>query len=84
MARETELARLVEVRRLTESGEARRRRMAAGLSLSEVAEPSDVDTSTIWRWEMRKRRPRGQAALRYLSVLALLPPAPEERSDATA
>lgn len=84
MARETELARLVEVRRLTESGEARRRRLAAGLSLSEVAEPSDVDTSTIWRWEMRKRRPRGPAALRYLRVLSLLPPAPEECSDATA
>lgn len=84
MARETELARLLEIRRLTESGEARRRRVAAGLSLSEIAQPSDVDVSTVWRWETCKRRPRGPAALRYLSVLALLPAAPEERSDATA
>jgi len=84
MARETDLSQLLAVRQLAGSGEARRRRMAAGLSLSEVARPCGVEPSTVWRWETGKRRPRGQEAARYLGVLTLLPAAPGERSDASA
>jgi transcriptional regulator with XRE-family HTH domain len=70
-----QLEQLAEVRRLAASGEARRRRQEAGWSLSEMADPVHVDQSTIWRWELGKRRPRGPAALRYGRVLELIAPA---------
>jgi DNA-binding transcriptional regulator YiaG len=60
---------LVRVRKLAASGAARAIRQAAGLSLAELARAAEVDKSTVWRWEMRRRRPRGAAAERYLRVL---------------
>ena len=60
---------LVRVRRLAGSGWARSARESAGLSLEEVAGPVGVDRSTIHRWETGKRRPHGEAAIRYLRVL---------------
>ena len=69
-----ELERLAEVRQLIASGEAKARRVNAGFSLSEVAGPCHVDTSTVWRWEEGIRIPRGQTALRYGQVLAMMQP----------
>ncbi len=67
-----ELERLATVRRLVATGEARRRRVAASLSLGEVAGACGVDSSTVSRWETGVRRPRGTAALRYGHVLDLV------------
>jgi DNA-binding transcriptional regulator YiaG len=65
----TGVSRLLEVRRLAESGEARGLRQRARLSLAEIAAACDVDTATVWRWETGRRRPRGSMAMRYLDVL---------------
>lgn len=67
-----ELERLAEVRRLVSTGEARARRLHAGLSLSEVAATCGVDTSSVWRWETGVRSPRGEGAMRYGRVLDML------------
>ncbi|MGI8406961.1 MAG: helix-turn-helix domain-containing protein [Actinomycetota bacterium] len=64
-----ELTRLVRVRSLTRSGAAKSIRVAAGLSLREVAQSIEVSPATILRWERRDRVPQGDRALRYLSVL---------------
>jgi transcriptional regulator with XRE-family HTH domain len=69
MAGSTYLEQLAAVRHLAATGEARRRRIAAGFSLSEVAAAAGADPSSVWRWETGRRRPRGKAALRYLRVL---------------
>jgi DNA-binding transcriptional regulator YiaG len=60
---------LVKIRWMTETGTARAIRVNAGLSLSEIARDADVDRTTVHRWETGRRRPRGEAALRYLHVL---------------
>lgn len=65
----SDLERLALVRQLITSGAARRTRQDAELSLSEIAEACGVDTATVWRWETGRRRPRGDAALRYADVL---------------
>lgn len=67
-----EVVELAEVRRLLSSGEARRIRVASGLSLSEVAGVLKVSTGAISRWENAKRRPGGRAALAYGHLLAEL------------
>jgi len=69
-----ELERLADVRRLIASGEAKQRRILAGFSLSEVAGPCNVGPQTVWRWEEGIRIPRGQTALRYGQVLAMMQP----------
>jgi transcriptional regulator with XRE-family HTH domain len=51
------------------SGRARELRIAAGLSQAEIAAAADVDQTTISTWELGRRRPRGEAALRYAKVL---------------
>lgn len=61
--------RLTEVRQMTGSGEARRIRLEAGLSLKELGAGCGSDQSTVFRWESGDRRPRGVAALRYLELL---------------
>jgi DNA-binding transcriptional regulator YiaG len=61
--------RLVRVRDLVTSGEAHRRRLAARLSLSEVAGAVRVAPTTVFRWERGERMPQGEAALRYLRFL---------------
>jgi DNA-binding transcriptional regulator YiaG len=62
----TELAR---VRRLCATGAARAIRETAGLSLAEVGAAAHVERTTIWKWEKARRRPHGDAAIRYLRVL---------------
>lgn len=67
-----DLERLARVRELIASGEAKRLRVAADVSLSEVAAACGVDTSSVWRWETGRRSPRGSDALQYARVLAML------------
>jgi DNA-binding transcriptional regulator YiaG len=64
-----ETAALVRVRDLAQRGQARRIRLRAGLSLAEVADPVGVTPAAVYRWEVGDRRPRGEAALRYLALL---------------
>ena len=77
----TDLERLVKVRRLVANGEARRLRQNTKTSLSEIAEACRVHTGTVWKWETRRARPTGDAALRYLDALEALA---EPQSDAQA
>ncbi|MEW1611479.1 helix-turn-helix transcriptional regulator [Streptomyces sp. NPDC088744] len=60
---------LSRVRENAASGAARRTRLAARLSLTEIAALCGVDPSTVWRWEQGKRAPRGEPALLYAQVL---------------
>lgn len=76
--------KIMQVRRLLASGEAKRVREAAGLSLSEMAGGVPIDTSTLWKWETGRHSPRGQAALQYADLLDLVREATPSvaRSDA--
>lgn len=60
---------LIRVRRLAKTGAARVIREEAGLSLGELATTVHVHKTGIFRWEHGLRRPRGDAARRYLEVL---------------
>jgi DNA-binding transcriptional regulator YiaG len=60
---------LTRVRRLAATGAARALREDAGLSLAELARAAEVHKTTVFRWEQGLRRPRGEAAVRYLAVL---------------
>ena len=81
--RDRDVAVLVVTRRMAADGEGRQLRLAARLSLAEVAAAVDVDTSTIWRWEQGRRRPRGEAALRYGHFLRALQGPGRDRSAAS-
>lgn len=61
--------RLVQLRAAISTGETREIRVAARLSISEMAAACGVDQSTLWRWEQGKRLPRGEHALTYADVL---------------
>ena len=63
------LVALANVRSATAGGAARAVRLAADLSLREVAAQIGVAPSTLSRWENGERRPRGEAALRYAHLL---------------
>lgn len=65
MAQAAQLLRLSRIRAAVNSGEARRLREAAHLSIGEVARACGVDQSTVWRWERGTRTPRGRQALAY-------------------
>jgi DNA-binding transcriptional regulator YiaG len=69
MARRQNLVRLANVRAAALTGDARRLRLAAGLSLREVAREVGCGPSTVHRWETGQRRPHGRAALRYAELL---------------
>ncbi len=60
---------LIRVRRLVSTGAARAIREGAGLSYGELAKEAGVDKSSVFRWERGLRRPRGEAAARYLAAL---------------
>jgi transcriptional regulator with XRE-family HTH domain len=63
---------LAQVRSLTESGLARSIRLAARLSIRDVAATVGASPAAIYRWENGTRSPRGEAALRYGKLLARL------------
>lgn len=61
---------LSQIRALARSGMAKSVRLAAGLSLQEVAEAIGAGgPSTIHRWENGDRRPHGEVAVRYLQLV---------------
>jgi DNA-binding transcriptional regulator YiaG len=63
---------LAEVRRLAESGEARRIREDHRLSLAEAGGAVGVSAEAIRKWELGTRRPSGRSALAYLRLLKAL------------
>jgi DNA-binding transcriptional regulator YiaG len=67
-----ELLMLASARTLAATGEGKRRRLAAGLSLREVATAVGVSPATVWRWEMAERAPRGRAAIEWATLLSAL------------
>lgn len=69
---DSEIQHLAWVRAAAESGVARRIRVANRLSLGDMARETGVHETTVWKWEVAKRRPRGEAALRYAAVLQQL------------
>ncbi len=70
---------LLEVRSLAQSGRAREIRLQHGLSLAEIAGAIGTTASTIQRWENGLRKPYGEIALRYGSLLDALARRLEER-----
>lgn len=72
MAQAAQLLVLVRLRAVASSGEARRIREAARLSISELANACGVDQSTIWRWEHGHRSPRGERGLAYGQLIETL------------
>lgn len=66
------VVKLSKVRALTESGAARSIRVAARLSLPDVAAAIDSHPTTIWRWEAGHRQPHGEVAIRYGDFLQSL------------
>lgn len=69
---------LVVVRHLARTGEARRRRVAARLSLAEVADELDVSAATVSRWERGERLPKGSRAIAYGALLAAIDDTPRQ------
>ncbi|GKQ37376.1 hypothetical protein ALMP_39140 [Streptomyces sp. A012304] len=77
--------RLADLRSALSTGEAEQLRVAAQLSIGEVAQACGVDQSTVWRWERGTRKPRGEAALAYADLLESLrqrSSSPDERETA--
>jgi DNA-binding transcriptional regulator YiaG len=64
-----EVLELAATRRLLRSGEARRIRLDAGLSQTEIARSVGVTAGAVSRWETGSRRPVGEAAVRYAQVM---------------
>lgn len=60
------------VRRMVRDGSARRVRLEADLTLSDVGRSLDVTPSTVLRWESGESLPRSEVAERYGSLLAQL------------
>jgi len=69
---EQELLLLRRMREDALSGKARQARIDAGLSQAEIAAVAGVNQTTIALWELGRRRPRGEAALRYARLLRRL------------
>jgi transcriptional regulator with XRE-family HTH domain len=66
---ESILDQVVQARSLASSGEARRIRVAARVSLTELADEVGVTAGAVSFWELSKRRPSGRLAVRYLKAL---------------
>ena len=60
---------LADARRMAGSGEARALRLAAGLTLEEIAGAVGVTRQAVAAWETGERRPRGENARRYGEAL---------------
>jgi len=61
---------LALVRELAANGTARRIRVAARLSIYDIARDLGVKAGTVSRWETGKRTPQGEAALRWAQLLS--------------
>ncbi|HMH76876.1 MAG TPA: hypothetical protein VK547_09650 [Candidatus Udaeobacter sp.] len=60
------------VRKLIATGEAHRRRVAAGLSLEVSAHSIGVCTASVFRWERQERKPQGRNVMAYYEFLMRL------------
>ena len=69
---EINLTAISVARRAARDGTGRRVRLAAGVSLTEMASEIGVAPQTLLRWELAQRSPRTRAAERYAAVLATL------------
>jgi hypothetical protein len=71
-------ARLAKARAICTSGEGRRLRLAAGVSLEEVAADireltgESLSGNAVWQWEMCRRSPRGNAGAAYGEIISNL------------
>jgi DNA-binding transcriptional regulator YiaG len=63
------LEKVLTIRRLQDSGQARRIREQAGVSVALLARAVGVQEATVWRWETGRSRPQEGAALRWLEAL---------------
>ncbi|WP_409331141.1 helix-turn-helix domain-containing protein [Trujillonella humicola] len=68
----TSVERLLQARALLASGEARRIRLAAGVSAGQIASDIGVSVSAVQRWERGERIPRTRAAGDYAELLLRL------------
>ena len=75
---EIELPKVALLRTLARTGEARRRREAAGVSASELAAALGVAPSQVSLWERGRIAPRPARALAWLSQLEALTAATAE------
>ncbi len=66
------LMAITKVRAMAASGEARRSREHARLSLGEMAKGVGVSRQTIMRWENGEARPAGDPAVRWFEILTEL------------
>jgi transcriptional regulator with XRE-family HTH domain len=60
---------LARIRRMQQTGEAKRLREQAGVSLRTMARAVGVRASTLIRWEAGRVRPREGTALAWLAAL---------------
>jgi DNA-binding transcriptional regulator YiaG len=63
---------LADLRRMCATGEARRIRLDARLTVPEIARAVGVSHPSIYRWESGRRTPTGTAARRYGALLVAL------------
>lgn len=69
---EQDLLLLRAAREDARNGKARQARIDAGLTQAEIAGTLGVNQATVASWETGRRRPRGEAALRYARLLRRL------------
>lgn len=65
-----DLLRLTDARRHAADGSGRAIRLAAGVSMREVAEAIGATESRLSRWETGKVRPKGEVGARWAALLA--------------
>lgn len=65
----SEIMLLVEAHKKARSGDAKRIRQRAGLTMAQVAAVIGVGESTVSRWEGGSRKPRGEHALKWAALL---------------
>ena len=67
-----ELVAVAKARRLANTGDAKRIRERASVSIREMADAVGAAPTTLWRWENGERRPTGAAAAAWADALSLL------------
>jgi hypothetical protein len=63
---------VAKARRYATSGDGRRVRLENNLSLQDIADAVGVGVNTVWRWELGRNLPRGEAGTRWCEVLDAL------------
>jgi transcriptional regulator with XRE-family HTH domain len=63
------LIEIARARRLARTGEGRRIREAAAVSVRELAAAVGVDPTTVWRWETGQSIPKPEQARRWDAAL---------------